>query len=231
METFEKFIRTLPKDADVLDVGCFGHEGENTSVFLGRYFDKILGFNINTKVFESSKDFPNYEVVIDNFYDYKFRDKKFDLVVTDLTIELNLLNDWCDEGMARIAKLVKPGGYWINFVMMTDQYGDPSVTPALIRWHSERFWNTEVPNPEAVGKKLTNLKDWELYVAEPEVRRPYIFWVMLKRTGGLSTETENSSLKENTKPTPSSLKESSSLNSTTTKKVSSPSKTKKVKTK
>lgn len=233
METFDKFIKDLPKDLDVLDIGCFGHEGENTSVFLGNHFDKILGFNINTKVFKSSNKYPNYEVIIDNFYDYKFRDRQFDLVVSDMTIELNLLNDWCDEGIERIKKLVRPGGYWINFVMMTDQYGDPAVTPDLIRWHSQRFWGSETPNSESVGQKLTKLKGWELVVAEPEQRRDYILWVMLKRTDGLSSETEESSSQSETpmKPTPSSSKESSSSNSTTTKKVSSLSKTKKVKTK
>lgn len=233
METFEKLIKDLPKNLDVLDIGCFGHEGENTSVFLGNHFNKILGFNINTKVFESSKKYPNYEVIIDNFYDYKFRDRQFDLVVSDMTIELNLLNDWCDEGAERIKKLVKPGGYWINFVMMTDQYGDPNVTPDLIRWHSERFWGSPTPNPESVGNKLTKLKGWELIVAEPEQRRDYILWVMLKRTDGLSSKMEESSsqLETPTKLTPSPLTESSSLNSTTTTKVSSPSKTKKAKTK
>lgn len=182
-ETFDKFIRTLPKESSVLDIGTFGHDGKNTSVFLGKYFDKILGFNINTKVLKDSAQYPNYEVIIDNFYDYKFK-QQFDLVVSDMTIELNLLNDWCDSGIERIAKLVKPGGYWINFVMMTDQYGDPKVTPALIRWHSENFWGVTVPNVDAVEQKLSKLKGWELVAAEPEKRRENILWVMLKRTAG-----------------------------------------------
>lgn len=230
METFDKFIRTLPKDARVLDVGCFGHEGVNTSVFLADYFDHVTGMAISAKVKEHCP--PNYEFIQDNFYDHRFR-QEYDLVVTDLTIELNMLNDWSDAGIERISKLVAPGGFWINFVMMTSEYGDPKVTPDLIKWHSQRWWGTEVPNPESVGKKLTNLEGWGLYAAEPEIRRPYILWTMLRKTDGSWSKTEQlSNLSEKlTKPTPSSSKESSSLNSTTTTKASSPSKTKTAKTK
>lgn len=230
METFERLIRVLPKDARVLDVGCWGHEGVNTSKFLAEYFDHVTGMAISEKVKKHCPE--NYTFIQDNFYDHRFGEV-YDLVVTDLTIESNMLNDWSNAGIERISKLVAPGGFWMNFVMMTDQYGDPEVTPDLIRWHSKRWWGSDVPNPESVGKKLTSLKDFGLYAAEPEQRRPYILWCLLRKTDGSWSKTEGlSSLNpDNTKPTPSSSTESSSLNSTTTTKASSPSKTKKAKTK
>lgn len=179
METFEKFIKTFPKDSKVLDVGCYGHEGINTSVFLAKHFDRVKGMAISPKVVPHVA--PNYELVLDNFYDYKFRDEKFDLIVQDLTIELNLLNDWCEKGLERSANLLRPGGHLINFVMTTTEYGDPEVTPHLLAWHAKHWWGSDKLTLEAIGKKLSNLKLFDLVVAEPEQRRPYITWVMLKK--------------------------------------------------
>lgn len=186
METFEKIISKFDKSIKVLDVGCFGHEGENTSTFLGRHFSHIKGFNINKKVLALQEANPNYEFVIDNFYDYKFADEKFDLIVGDLTIELNLLNDWCNKGLERYWNLLKDNGYLINFIMTTTEYGDPEVTPHLIKWHAKHWWETDELTNEAIGKKLSKVKGFELIHAEAEIRRPYITWVLLKKISGSS---------------------------------------------
>lgn len=181
-ETLEQIIERFPKNISVLDVGCYGHEGVNTSTYLAKYFDHVTGINVNAKSVAQAPE--NYTAILDNFYVHEFPNP-FTLVVLDLTIESNMLNDWSETGMERIKRVVKPGGYLLNFVMMTDQYGDPEVTPDLIRWHSKRFWKSDIPNAESVGARLKTLKDWEVIHVQPEVRRPYILWTLLRRTDGL----------------------------------------------
>jgi hypothetical protein len=95
MEIIEKFIQIFPKDSRVLDVGCYGHEGVNTSQFLAAYFDKVKGVGISDKVRQYLPS--NYEYIQDNFYDHDFKSELFDLVVMDMPIEGNLLNDWNDK--------------------------------------------------------------------------------------------------------------------------------------
>lgn len=181
LETFEKFIQVLPKDAKVLDVGVAGVGGENTSDFLSKHFNRVLGVTIDERGLAMAQNrYKNYDFIHDNFYNRPF-EQKFDLLVLDLTIESNLLNDWSDKGLERAYNLIKPGGFLINFVMATDQYGDPDITPDLIRWHSKRWWKSDTPTTEAIGKKLEVIKGFKLHVAAPELRRPYIYWVMLQR--------------------------------------------------
>lgn len=177
MDAFEKLIKQFPKDTSVLEVGSFGHEGINTSDTLANHFDKVIGVVIS----QAAKDKApvNYEIIHDNFYALDF--PIYGLVILDLNIENNLINDWTDKGMTRVKRFVKPGGYLINYVMMTTEYGDPD-TPDLIAWHRDRWWKELTP--EAVGNKLSNLPGWELVTAISEIRRPYILWVMLKRTDG-----------------------------------------------
>lgn len=180
MPTFERLIKIVPKNTKVLDVGCGGLLGENTSQYLQNYFIDVLGVNIkeNKDLIEFKKIYPNAKVIIG---DYKSIDEQFGLVVLDLNIEGNLEN-WSDEGIDLAAKLVKKDGYLINYVMMTDQYGDPNETPALIRKHTKEYWGELTK--EAVGKKLKSLKKFEFILAESEDRRNYILWVVLKKTNG-----------------------------------------------
>lgn len=178
MEPIEEYISQIPKDASVLDVGCFGHEGENTSQFLAKHFNHVTGVAISRKI---EPYIPaNYTVIFDNFYDYRF--DPFDLVVLDLHIEGNLINDWCEKGLERMKKLVKPGGYLINYVMTSTDYGDPKVTPSLIQWHANLWWGKLTP--QDIKKKLESLEGWELVEMKPEHRREYITWVKLKRIAG-----------------------------------------------
>lgn len=179
MEPIERYISKIPKDASVLDVGCFGHGGCNTSLFLAERFDHVTGVAISREIEKYIPD--NYTVIFDNFYNYDF-ETPFDLVVLDLHIEGNLINDWCNKGLERMKDLVKPGGYLINYVMTTTDYGDPEVTPSLIDWHAKRWWR-ELTN-KAIKKKLAELEGWELIDIKTEQRRPEISWVMLKRIAG-----------------------------------------------
>jgi hypothetical protein len=174
METFDKLIRTLPKELKVLDVGVAGHEGENTSCFLVKYFSDVTGITIRS---EKEVAWDAYPVIRDDFYKHKFKEK-FDLIVLDLNIDNNIGRDWTTEGLGRISKLLNPNGYLINYVMMTDNYGDPE-TPALIRKHAKKWWG-ELTD-EAVRSKLSTLDIWRLISCERESRRPEILWILLQR--------------------------------------------------
>ena len=177
MDAFEKLIQHLPKDTSVLEIGSFGHEGKNTSEVLANYFDKVTGVTISRKAVTLAPT--NYEIIHDNYYAMDF--PAYGLVVLDLDIENNLIRDWTDKGIERVKKFVKPGGYLINYIMMTREYGDPD-TPDLIDWHTDRWW--KALTPEAIGKKLKSLPGFDLIAVNPETRRPYILWVLLQRTDG-----------------------------------------------
>ena len=180
MPAFERIIRSLPKEFSVLDVGCGGLLGENTSQYLQGYFTDILGVNIkeNKDLLEFKKIYPNAKIKIGNYKDIK---EQFDLVVLDLNIEGNLEN-WSVEGLEKDGKLIKENGYLLNYVMATDQYGKPNETPELLRKHCKKWWGEFTR--EAIGKKLNNLKGWKMWLCEQEERRPYILWVLLKKTNG-----------------------------------------------
>ena len=186
---FQRIIQTLPKTFSVLDVGAGGLEGENTSQFILDHFDpkNVTGICKNKKQVDlyhaqrAERKEPPVDIIIGDFYSHDFEGKQFDLVVLDLNIEGNIQNDWTEKGLKEVLKLVKLGGYLINYVMMTDQYGHPDETPILIRDAWKKFYGTSDMSPAVVGKRLKQLKDYELFAYSQEERRPYILWVCLKR--------------------------------------------------
>ena len=76
---------------------------------------------------------------------------------------------------------MKDGGLLITYVMMTDQYGDPDETPALIRRHRDEFWWSTQFNNEMIGRRLNEIDGFEIVGVEREKRRPYIYWVALEK--------------------------------------------------
>jgi SAM-dependent methyltransferase len=182
MKTFEKLINWMPKEFSVLDVGCGGLLGENTSSFLATHFKKVLGICWRPETNEDLRSFktifPNVEILHEDFFRKKF-DQQFDLVVLDMNIESNLDHNWTNEGLRDLKKLVKPGGYLINYVMMTTEYGDAETSQLLAR-HRDEFWQSSEFSNRAIGAKLQTLTGWELVTHGQEERRPYIYWVLLK---------------------------------------------------
>lgn len=180
---FDNLIQVLPTDSKVLDVGASGLEGENTTNALVARFPDYTGICIRPEKVEAYKYLhPDVNLIVGDFYARDIPDETYDLVVLDLNIENNLLKDWTDEGVKRIHKMLKPGGYLINYVMTTTEYGDPDATPQLIATHRDKFWG----GWKKIGDKLSKLKGFEVYASAQEQGRPYIQWVMLKKTNGLS---------------------------------------------
>ena len=188
---FSKLINSLPASLKVLDVGSGGLEGENTTNYLIRRFgpENITGICSNQHEVErfhairAELKLPPVKIIQDDFYKHEFTGQ-YDLAVLDLNIESNLGRDWTDEGLDHMRSLVKDGGYLINYIMLTDQYGDPDETPLFIYRKWVEHWGTENLTLKDIGRKLSNLKGWELMAQEQEERRPYILWVMLKKTNG-----------------------------------------------
>lgn len=185
MTAIDKIISLIDKNSKVLDVGALGLMGENITQSLIDWFGakNVTGICLNPEHPEwFIAKYPDFNFIVGNAFDYPLAEK-FDLVVTDLGIEKNL-EDWSEEGLEKMKKFIKPGGYLLNYVMTTTEYGDPLVTPFLIRKHWMSFWRHLYPDQEgiyeAIGNKLKELEDWELVLAEREERRPYILWILLK---------------------------------------------------
>lgn len=187
---FQRIIKSLPKTFVVLDVGAGGLEGKNTSQFILEHFDpkNYLGVCREKKQVDlyhaqrAERKESRVNIIVDDFYSHDFSDHGlFDLVVLDLNIESNIQQDWTEQGLKNMLKLVKPGGYLINYIMTTDQYGNPDETPALIRNCWKEFYGTNDMTPVVIGKRLKQLEDYELFAYEQEERRPYIMWICLKR--------------------------------------------------
>lgn len=184
MTAVEKIISILPKDLKVLDIGALGLLGENTTQFLVNHFQpkNVLGICLRPEQPEPFLEkYPDFKLILGDFETYPF-EEKFDLVVADLPIEKNL-EDWSEEGLAKIKKFLKPGAYFLNYIMATTEYGDPLITPFLIRKHWMNWWQHSPFDDgvnESIGRKLKTLEDWELVLALKEERRSYIIWTLLK---------------------------------------------------
>src|SRR3990167_79171 len=185
---FLKLIKHLPKDFTVLDVGSGGLQGENTTEYLAEHFlpENILGICRSEhevgryQAIRAEKKLIQLNIILDDFYTHDFsHHAPFDLVVLDMNIENNLAKDWSDQGLARVRGLVKPGGYLINYIMLTDQYGDPKKTPAFIRDTWRKNWGTDKLTSRDIDRRMANLKGWEVFAHDIEERRDYILWIML----------------------------------------------------
>lgn len=180
----EKLIGWMPRGGKVLDIGCAGLDGENTSEFLINHFTKEGFVGVCRKTQWNKESIANFEskhvgvTVLDrDFYEMEF-DGQFDLLVLDLNIDNNILKDWTEEGMERAKSIVKRGGYLINYVMTTTEYGDTD-TPALLAKHRDKWWGSF--SDEDITRKLNNINDWEYVAHQKEERRPEIIWVLLKK--------------------------------------------------
>ena len=189
---FQKLISVLPKEFTVLDVGSGGLQGENTTNYLIEHFrsENIMGVcwaDVETKRYLETREatrMVKIPIFSGNFYKMNFV-RQYDLVVLDMNIESNLEKDWSDEGLARVRGLVKDGGYLINYIMLTDQYGDPEKTPQFIRERWKKWWRTDKLTLKEIGMRLRDIKGWEVFAHDIEERREYILWIMLKKTSGL----------------------------------------------
>ena len=185
MNGFEKIISAVPKDSMVLDVGAGGLEGFNTTDFLIARFGvkNVKGICIRSEKVEAYKEkHPSMDLIVGDFYKGgHYKQKSFDLVVLDLNIDNNVIRDWSLEGLASVRNNLNENGMLINYVMLTDQYGDENKTPELIRKRWKEFWHTDILTYEDIGKRLTNLPGYELFAHEVEEIRPYIMWVALKK--------------------------------------------------
>lgn len=179
---FEKLIQFVPQEARVLDIGCGGLSGENTTNYLVKRFKDITGICRRSEEAQKYADaHPDIPFIFNEFN--KVSHKPFyDLVVYDLNIENNILS-W-EADFKDILNYLKPNGYLITYVMTTTEYGDAG-TPNFIREHWERYYGQSKPgilNSELIGKRISQIPNYEFIASEVEERRPYITWVLLRKT-------------------------------------------------
>jgi len=144
MHGFKRIIQKIDRNAKVLDVGAWGLEGENTSQHLKERFSKVVFMNIEQI---------EGVTLVDDFYKCKFREK-FDVIVLDMPQEDNVKKDWTNEGLKRVAELLKGNGIFITFILLREEqeYQDVNVS-----------------------------KLFDLFAIYPENQRKDIIWVALKK--------------------------------------------------
>lgn len=183
MNAFEKIISIIPKDLSVLDVGAGGLHGENTSDALLAHFKDYTGICTEKQEVEvyqamrEEKKLSRANIIFGDFLTTDFG-RYFDVIVHDLNVEANM-ESWEDH-FEKVLLRMRPDGYLVTYVMTTTEYGDPLITPHLLRKHWATFWKCLPPHNEAIGRKLKEFDYLELILAEREERRPYITWVLLK---------------------------------------------------
>lgn len=178
---FSRIIKHVSKDSKVFDIGCGGLGGENTTSYLiervgPKNITGLVRKNQDSERFANAN--PNIDIIFEDFFDYKTKNR-FDVVSYDLGIESSLWG-WSIEGLDYFASLLNKGGYFITYIMTTDQYGDPDETPKLIRDHWDKWWGPPRFKSASMGK-LLHLKGWELLELTDEERRPYITWALLQK--------------------------------------------------
>lgn len=165
--SFKDLIRDIRVNT-VLDVGCFGLDGENTTNFLIEVFGA-------SKIHGVCKD-PASKVLADNngvtldvafFHEEDYG--KYDLVVYDHRIDDNL-KWWRNPNTSNIGK------YFATYIMTTDQYGDEE-TPQQIRETWDDVWGG-FPTVERIQAK--DYSPLKLVKMVTETRRPEITWVLLE---------------------------------------------------
>ena len=182
---FFLLIKDMSPDMSVLDIGYGGLDGENTTEYLLRKFNH----NNMVGLVKENRDSRRYadshrdiRVLWGAFPDI-MPDTKFDLIVADLNIDTNIKHNWTDKGLDMLLKYLDDGGYLINYVMKTTDYGDEATTQ-LITNHWKEWWGSETFSDVAIVKKLLGLKNFELIDILQEPRRSYITWVKLKKISG-----------------------------------------------
>lgn len=173
MQGFEEMIQRLEPKLKVLDVGAWGLKGENTSRYIKDKFKDVTYMN--------NKHYEGVTLVAD-FYTYKFKEK-FDLIVMDTNVSLNVTKDWTPKGLKRLRGLLNKGGTLLIYMITTDEYGEKEGTPKLIRKGWKEFWNSKgrtITNEE-IGKKLENIPGFKLFIYLQEKWRPIITWVALTK--------------------------------------------------
>lgn len=169
----ERLIQNIPQDAEILDIGYGGLDGENTTNYLRERFRSVEGIckdqngvdRYRAMYPESSND----KVTVGFYPNDMPTDRKWDLLVHDTNIEGNLAF-WSPEGQEKAWSYVKDGGGILTYMMLTDFYGD-DVAQAAIKEHRMRYWQNCLPH--IVWTHVLGM--------EREERRPYIMWVLLKK--------------------------------------------------
>lgn len=166
---FKRLLDTLPDNLSVLDIGYGGLDGENTTEFLRAKYKDITGVNNNTPYVERYREVFGGDDPVRNQDYWDGVEGQWDLVVSDLNIEGNL-RTWSKEGLKYALRNVRRGGYFVTYIMGTDDYGDDN-SKKLLKKHRKEWW----------GKvDLDNLPHLTVLFKEQEERRPEITWVLFK---------------------------------------------------
>lgn len=194
MDAFESIILKIHPNPIVLDVGGGGLKGSNTTNVLIEHFgiEAITCVCLNKEVANTYAEKTAVKMIVADFYKHEFKEK-FDLIVLDLNIDCNVQNDWTDEGMKRIHKMLNPNGIVICYVMAGIEVGYVDSLD-MIEAHNLAYWGEEFICAEFFGQDTSSIIDdvlkqkyskiFKVFSIKREERRTEILWVALQKISG-----------------------------------------------
>lgn len=164
--SFNDLISDIRADS-ILDVGCAGLGGENTTDFLvARWGAKVHGVCKDPSVQEYA-DKHGIRIDIKVFDPKEYA--KYDLVCFDARIDDNLA--WW-----RNMDTTNTGKYFATYIITTDDYGDKDTSEAI-----RETWDAVWGGFPTMGRILNkDYSPFKLKKVVTETRRPEITWVLLE---------------------------------------------------
>lgn len=172
----------ISENSKILDIGCFGRRGQNTSnVLVSKFYNSghIDGLNLGNAI---PKQYSNINLIQKNYFDFK-TDVKYDLVCCDLggLGQLTLIED---DLTTKLYDMLNENGILIFYIFTNNNYTSYRTE---ISNHIKNYWSWNTPNVSMNETYIAN-KSKELYSAfydvisvDTEKIRPYITWIVLKK--------------------------------------------------
>ena len=172
----------ISEKAKVLDIGCFGRGGQNTSNVLVHNFYKnghIDGLNLGNAV---PKQYSSINLIQENYFNFE-TDSKYDLICCDLG-GLGQLPIIEDDITDKLYHMLEVNGFLIFYIFTNNNY---TSFRNEIANHIKTYWNWESTNISMTEEYIFNRAN-ELYSnlysvisVDTEKIRPYITWIVLRK--------------------------------------------------
>ena len=185
---FDNAVKDLYKIPKVLDVGAGGLDGHNTTKSLHKYFGyaNVTCMQIKEAVARDYvSKYPSTIMKEQDFYEYDFKDEKFDLIVLDLNIDNNINRDWQGDGLKKAHSILNPKGIVVCYICH-----DNSASPAasdymyledLIQKHLDGFWGGSVVDEKIKSVIKEKFPMYKLVSINDDVERDNITWIALQK--------------------------------------------------
>ena len=178
----------LKPNSKILDIGCFGQEGDNGSDVIAECFygkGSIKGICTRNCI---PKKYSNIKLIQGDYFKTNLNEK-FDLIFLDLggRNQLPIIeNDLRD----KLYNILNKDGYLVYFIFPNDNYANDHYQEELMRKeiinHMQNYWlnlyNQNMPEEYIRGICEARLSDlYDIISVDNELTRDYITWIVLKK--------------------------------------------------